>query len=147
MSSFDQWQEPCSVTLLPSLEGKLLVELVQGQTHLNPGRRSMRILFSRVSILCSYSVYVFYIFFLTPVNCSGTLKTPAILPRVQGGRLHLNRHTPLTQWIWRGPTMTSRCSVWIGKNEHTCHCAYVHTWQECLASHHSLLSHCGLLLA
>ena len=33
-----------------------------------------------------------------PCNRSGTYRTPVILPKSTGGRLHLNTHTPLTEW-------------------------------------------------
>ena len=37
--------------------------------------------------------------------CSGTQKTPVILPKSAGGRLYLNMHTSLTQRSWSGLTM------------------------------------------
>ena len=71
-------------------------------------------------------------------------KRPQSFCQKCSGRLHLNTHTPLTQWSQSGLTMLlSRHSVgtYAETNIHsTCHGTFGH-------SHLSSLSHCGLIMA
>ena len=94
----------------------------------------------------------------TTVRLHITLSVPPCVPVLQrwhvedpghsakcaGGRLHLNTHTPWTQWSWTGPTISlSRHSVgtYPEMSSHaTCQGAFGH-------SHLSSLSHCGPIMA
>ena len=84
--------------------------LVECRTHdwkvssFSPGRR---IFFSRVNFLCLLSFGVCS----TPLLPQWHVKDTCHSSKSAGGRLHLNRHTSLTQWSWSELTVLSRHSV------------------------------------
>ena len=74
----------------------------------NPGRSSRRIYFSRVNFVC----WLLFCIHFTPVLPQWHVKDSGHSAKSAGGRLHLNTHTPLTQWSWGGLTKPlSRHSV------------------------------------
>ena len=106
----------------------------------NLGRSGGRIFFSTVNFVCwlLFGVCSF------PVLLQWHVKDPGHFAKSAGGRLHLNTHSPLTQWSWSGLTMLLfRQSVrtYPETSSHaTCQRTLSHS---CL----SWLSHCGLILA
>ena len=120
--------------------------LVKHRTHdrkvanLNPGRSGGRIFFSRVDFVCCLLFDVCP----TPMLLQWHVKDPGHSVKSAGGRLHLNTHTPLTQWSQSGLNMPlSRHSVgtYLKMSSHaTCEGTLS---RSCL----SLLSHFGLILA
>ena len=83
----------------------------------SPGRKGGRIFFSIVNFVCLLS----FRFRPTPMLPQWHVKDPGHSPESAGGRLHLNMHTPLTQWSRSGLTMPlSRHSVGpVRKRAHT----------------------------
>ena len=74
----------------------------------NPGKRSRTAFFFRNNFVCSLLLSVFS----TSVLPQWHVKDPGHSEKSAGGRLHLNMHTPLTQWSPSGLTMPlSRHSV------------------------------------
>ena len=67
----------------------------------NPGRSGGRIFFSRVNLVCWFLFSVCSSLMLPQWH----VKDPGQFAKSAGGRLHLNRHTPLTQWSQSGLTM------------------------------------------
>ena len=106
----------------------------------NPGRSGGRIFFSRVNFVC----WLLFGVCSTPVLSQWHVKQPCHFGRSAGGRLHLNMHTPLTQWSQSGLTMPL-CRYSLETYQETS--SHV-THQGTLGySHLSLLSHFGLTLA
>ena len=106
----------------------------------NPSRSGGRIFFSRVNFVC----WLLFRVCSTPVLLQWHIKDPDHFAKSGSGRLHLNMHTPLTQWSRSGLTMLlSRHSV--GNNHETSS----HATRQGTVSHGHLssLSHCGLILA
>ena len=106
----------------------------------NPGRTRGRIFFSRVNHVC----WLLFGVNSTPMLPQWHVKDPGHSAKSACGRLHLNTHTPLTQWNRSGLTMPlSRYSVGTyleTSSDVTCQGTFGH-------SHLSSLSHCGLILA
>ena len=65
---------------------------------LNPGRSGRRIFFSRVNFVC----WLLFGVRSTLVLPQWHVKDPGHSAKSTGGRLHLNTHTPLTQWSRSG---------------------------------------------
>ena len=106
----------------------------------NLGRSSRRIFFSRVNFVC----WLLFDVRATPVLQQWHVKDPGHSAKSAGGRLHLNTHTPLTRESPSGLTMPlSRQSVGIYQ-ETSSHATHQGTLSH---SHHSALSHWGLILA
>ena len=107
---------------------------------LNPGRSGGRIFFSSVNFVC----WLLFGVCSTPLLPQWHIKDPGHSAKSAGGRLHLNSHTHLTQWIQSGLIMLlSRHSVgtYQETSSHTsCQGTLGH-------SHLSSLSHCGLIRA
>ena len=114
--------------------------MIKRVVNSNPGRSGRRLFFSRVNFVC----WLLFGVRSTPVLLQWHIKDPGHSGQSAGGRLHLNLHTPLTQW--------SRSELTMPLCRHS-----VETYQE-LSSHAthqgtlghsrlSLLSHCGLILA
>ena len=101
----------------------------------NPGRRGGRIFFSRVN-------FVFWLLSLHPVLPQWHVKDPCHSAKSEGGRLHLNTHTLLTQRSGLTVPLFRRS---VGTYQKTSSRA---TRQETLGhSRLSSLSHCELILA
>ena len=73
------------------------------------------------------------------------VKDPGLSAKSAGGRLHLNMHTPFTQWSWSGLTMLSRHSMGTYHWRKWAHKQFVRGTLG--HSRLRLLSHCGLTLA
>ena len=88
--------------------------------HLSPGRSS-RIFFSSPELTCcANSNYIIWCSSHPRVSQRHE-KDPGHSAKRAGGRLHLNMHTPVTQWSWSGLTMKSWHSVGNYQgNELTC---------------------------
>ena len=101
----------------------------------NPRWSGESIFFSRALNADSYSVSI-------PLQWH--IKVPGHFDKSADGRLHLNTHTPLTQWSQSGLTMLlsrHRVGTYMDTNSHaTCQRTLGH-------SHLSSLSYCGLILA
>ena len=67
----------------------------------NPGRNSRRIFFSRVNFVC----WFLFSDCSTPLLLQWHIKYPGHSTKSACGRLHLNTHTPLTQWSQSGLTI------------------------------------------
>ena len=148
LNSLNRRKTAWSKTFLPSgrnyrCQDSLLVRTPDRDRNVassNPGRSSKRIFFSRVNfcvltlIRCPFHPHV------TAV----AHKDPGHSAKSAGGRLHLNQHTPLTQWSQSGLTMPLfRHSVGTYQ-ETSSHVTHQGTLGH---SCFSLLSHCGLILA
>ena len=119
--------------------------LVERPTHYqkvassNPSRRGGRIFFPRVKIVC----WLFLVSVPPPVLPQWHLKDPGHSVISAGGRLHLNTHTPLTQWSQSGFSMPL-CRHSVDTYQEMSSYA---TRQETLGhSHLSSLSHCWLIM-
>ena len=127
---------------LKKLQDNLLVRVPTRDwkvVSLNPGRSGGRIFFSRVNFVCWLLVCVCS----TPVLLQWHVKDPGHSAKSAGDRLHLNTHTPLTQWSQSELTMPlSRHSV--GTYQKQAHTQLVRGHS---VSFLSSLSHCGLILA
>ena len=106
----------------------------------NPSRSGGRIFFSRVNFVCWLLLGVRS----TPVLPQWHVKDPSHSAKSAGGRLHLNMHTPLTQWSRCGLTMPL-CRHCVGTYPETS--SYATRKGTLGHSHLSSLSHCGLILA
>ena len=112
----------------------------QKVVSLNPGRSGGRIFFSSVNFVRWLLVCVHSILVLLQWH----IKDPGHSAKSAGDKLHLNTHTPLTQWSRSGLTMPlCRHSVGIYQEtrSHAIHQGALS--HSCLSS----LSHCGLILA
>ena len=67
----------------------------------NPCRSGGRMFFSRVNFVC----WLLFSVHSTPTLPQWHVKDPSHSAKSAGGRLHLNTHTPLTQWSQSGQTM------------------------------------------
>ena len=106
----------------------------------NLGRSWGRILISRVNFVC----WLLFGVRSTLVLTQWHVKDPGHCAKSAGGRLHLNKHTPLTQRSRRGLTMPlSRPSVGTYQETNS-HASRQGTLGQ---SRLSSLSHCGLILA
>ena len=105
-------------------------------------RSSERIFFSRVNFVC----WILFGIRSTPLLLQWHAKDPGHSAKSAGGRLHLNKHTPLTQRSWSGLTMVSRHSV---GTYHSIRLTSPYAAHQGTFSHSCLssLSHCGLILA
>ena len=105
----------------------------------NPGTSGEIIFFSRVNFVC----WLLFGVHSTPMLPQWHIKDPGHSAESAGNWLHLNMHTPVTQWSWNGLTIPlSRHSM--GTYQETS----LHTTHEGALGHSplSLLSHCGLIL-
>ena len=111
----------------------------QKVSSLNPGRSRGIIFFSRVNFVC----WLLFGVHSTPVLPQRHIWDPSYSAASAGSRLHLNMHTPLTQWSQSGLTMLlSRHSLgtyWESSSHTTCQGTFSH-------SHLSSLSCCGVIL-
>ena len=73
------------------------------------GKGDGRIFFSRVNFLC----WLLFVIYSTATIPQWHMKDPGHSAKIVSGMLHLNTHTPLTQWSWRTQTMLSRHSMGI----------------------------------
>ena len=130
----------------PQKEGAGIALLVRASDlwskgfEFNPSRSGRRIFFSRVSFVC----WLLFGVHSTLVLPQWHVKDPGHSAKSAVGRLHLNTHTPLTQWSRSGLTMLlSRQSVETYQETSS-------RWTRQGALCHSRLSslnQCGLILA
>ena len=114
--------------------------VIRKVASLNLSRSSRRIFFPRVNFMC----WLLFGVRSTPVLPQWHVKDSGHTTKSAGGRLHLNRHTPLTQRSRSGLTMLlSRYSVGTYQ-ETSSHAARQGTLGH---SRLSSLSHCELILA
>ena len=123
-----------------SLLVRVLGSRLKGCKFESPQEQGENFFFSGVNFVC----WLLFGVCSTPVLPQWHIKDLGHSAKNAGGRLHLNRHTPLTQLSWSGLTMPlSRRSVETYQetsSRATCQGSFAHS---CLC----LPSHCGLILA
>ena len=130
-------------TSYPGSQDSLLVERQTCDWKVassNPSKSNRTIFFSRFNFVC----WLLFSVCSTPRLLQWHIKDQSHSAKSAGGRLYLNRHTPLTQRRWSG-LIILLCRHYMGIYQETSSHATRHGTLG--HSHLSSLSHCELILA